>query len=86
MKIEEFIEHTNQLMAMGLANIEGLPLIEIKNHAERQVPRDPIHDADVYRCPHCQYGLFDDMAWKALWHRKPPKRCDECGQVLKWIK
>lgn len=53
MKIEDFIEHANQLMAMGLVQIEGLPLVDIKKYAEKQIPK-PLN---MDHCPKCGQAL-----------------------------
>ena len=83
MKIEEFIEHTNQLMAMGLCNIKGLPLVDIKSHAEKQIPKPPeykVHEKypSLGKNYYCSCGaMFVDF------ERNGTNYCGNCGKRFK---
>jgi len=66
-----------------------LELLEFK--VRKDIPLEVIRERDnignIFRCPHCRHGFFDDMAYKSHWKYlivDGYKYCPVCGGKIQW--
>ena len=74
----------------GYRNPTSYEMEWLEQVVRKDIPQEVIHEKDhignIFRCPHCGYGFFDDMAWKQCFQHlcMDYKYCYNCGNKIEW--